>query len=78
VIIGGYLNEMKTLVDFATITSFLTAPVLAWINLKTLQLDHVPPEYRPKRGEVIWSWVGIGYLILFSIVFIYWKLSQPA
>jgi len=76
-IIGRFINSMKTLIDIATTLSFLAAPLLAYINLRTVTDDHVPAEARPSKGLRIFSWMGIIFLTSFSILFIVWRFVLP-
>ena len=68
IIIFFFLNsEMGLLVKIATILSFLTAPFYAIINYKLMSSKHTPKEWRPKLLMHILSWMGILFLIGFSI-----------
>jgi Mn2+/Fe2+ NRAMP family transporter len=71
ILIFAYLLEsMKTMVDFATIVSFLVAPVLGWLNLKVVTSKHVPEDARPNLFLKVLSWLGLLFLIGFGIWFI--------
>lgn len=65
-----FLSEMKTLVDIATILSFITAPFYAIINYSLLCSEHTPEEWRPSLKMRILSWMGILFLIGFSLWYI--------
>ena len=68
IIIFFFLNsEMGLLVKIATILSFLTAPFYAIINYRLMSSKHTPEEWRPKLSMHILSWLGILFLIGFSI-----------
>jgi Mn2+/Fe2+ NRAMP family transporter len=69
-IIIFYTSGLKSLLDFATIVSFLAAPVFAIINYKVVTANFMPEEYRPKLWLRVLSWSGIIFLILFSLLFI--------
>jgi len=64
---------MRFMVDLATTISFVTAPVLAFINFKVITHNHVPENARPKMWLRIYSWLGLVFLTLFSIIFIIWE-----
>ncbi len=64
-------SEMGLLIKVATILSFVTAPFYAIINYKLLCSKHTPKTWRPSLGLHILSWLGIAFLIGFSI----WYLS---
>ncbi len=71
IIIFFFLNsEMGFLVKIATILSFLTAPFYAIINYKLMSSKHTPLEWRPSKTMHILSWLGILFLIGFSIWFL--------
>ena len=62
-----FMAEMSVLIKIATILSFLTAPFYAIINFKLISGKHTPIEHRPSFFLKIWSWLGILFLIGFSI-----------
>ena len=72
-IIGRFAQSMKMLVDVATILSFLSAPIFAYINFHTVTDKHVPKESQPSKALQIFSWIGLVFLIAFSCVFIVWR-----
>lgn len=76
IIIGYLLNEMTLLVDLATTLSFLTAPILAYINYRVVTGSTMPIEYQPKKWLRILSWIGIIFLGGFSLLFLAWRFGQ--
>lgn len=62
-----FASEMGLLVKIATILSFLTAPFYAIINYKLISSKHTPKEWRPTLKMHILSWLGIIFLIGFSV-----------
>ena len=65
----------KTMVFMVTVTitiSFLTAPVVAWLNYKVVTDEHMPIEARPGLFLQILSWIGIVFFVVFSFVYIFW------
>ncbi|TDU42805.1 Mn2+/Fe2+ NRAMP family transporter [Gelidibacter sediminis] len=60
-------SEMGLLVKIATIISFLTAPFYAVINYRLLCSRHTPVAWRPTLQMHILCWMGILFLIGFSI-----------
>ena len=67
-----FLNsEMGFLIKIATILSFITAPFYAIINYKLISSVYTPIAWRPSRYLHLLSWLGIIFLIGFSI----WYLS---
>jgi Mn2+/Fe2+ NRAMP family transporter len=72
-IILAYLKGTFTrLIDFAAALSFLSAPIIGWFNLKLITSPLMPEASRPKQWYVRLSWVFIAFLVLFSMVYLYW------
>lgn len=63
-------SEMGFLIKVATILSFVTAPFYAIINYKLLCSNQTPKDWRPPFGLRILSWIGIVFLIGFSMWYI--------
>lgn len=68
-----FASSMKFMVDLATTMSFITAPVLGWMNFKVVRGSNVPEYARPKKWLVIHSWVGLVVLTAFSVYFLVWR-----
>lgn len=62
-----FASEMGLLIKIATILSFITAPFYAIINYKLISSKHTPKNWRPSLKLHILSWLGIAFLIGFSI-----------
>ncbi len=60
----------KTMVGFAAVTAFLTAPVLAWLNLRAVTVPGFPAAFRPGRWLRILAWSGLAFLVAFGVVFL--------
>ena len=69
-IFAYFMENMKTMVDFATIVSFLVAPVLGYLNLKVVTSKDVPEDAKPKKWLIILSWLGLFFLTAFGVYFI--------
>ncbi len=65
------LSEMGLLVKIATILSFITAPFYAYLNFKLVTSSQMPQEHQPGRGLKIWSVLGLIFLVLFAIGFLF-------
>ncbi|MEZ5319405.1 MAG: hypothetical protein R2752_18535 [Vicinamibacterales bacterium] len=59
VFIIWFAGTLTALVDFATIVSFLTAPVLGYLNLRVVTGAAVPAAHRPGPGLIALSWAGL-------------------
>ncbi|RMH42587.1 MAG: divalent metal cation transporter [Deltaproteobacteria bacterium] len=75
VIIYRFLADLKALVDLATILSFLTAPVLAWLNHRCITGAEVPEEARPSRALAAASWAGIAFLAGAALLYLYVRFA---
>ena len=69
-ILHFFMSNMGILVKIATILSFLTAPFYAVLNYALITGKHTPKEHRPTMGLRILSWLGIVFLIGFSLWFL--------
>lgn len=67
-----FISEMGVLIKTATILSFITAPFYAIINYKLICSRHTPKKWRPDTSLHILSWLGILFLIGFSL----WYLTK--
>jgi Mn2+/Fe2+ NRAMP family transporter len=71
-----FLGDSFTLmVDLATTLSFLTAPMLAYLNYRLVTADHMPDGTQPKPWLKWLSWSGIIFLTAFALVYIYWQIQ---
>tara|TARA_X000001036_G_scaffold294166_1_gene273378 strand:+ start:2505 stop:3719 length:1215 start_codon:yes stop_codon:yes gene_type:complete len=64
------LDEMGTLVQIATILSFITAPFYAYLNLKLVTSDLMPSKYKPSKVLINFSYIGLIFLTLFALAFL--------
>lgn len=72
VILLAFLDRsLPALIDLATTLSFLSAPVLSWLNHRAVLSSEVPVEHRPGAGLVLASWAGIALQALFALYFLY-------
>ena len=70
-IISRFLNDLKSLVDMATIVSFIIAPFAAFLNYKAIFSSEVDEQFRPPHWLKILGILGLIFLILFSLVYFY-------
>lgn len=66
--------NMGDLLGLATFVSFVVAPLLGWMNLKTVMGRDMPLEHKPKRSLRILTYCGMGFLTLFSLYYL-WVLG---
>jgi len=65
---------MGSLVTSAMWISFLTTPVLAWMNLQVMQSSQVRPEDRFGPGLRLTAWTGLGFLTSLVVLFLVTRL----
>jgi Mn2+/Fe2+ NRAMP family transporter len=68
------LSEMALLVQIATILSFITAPFYAYLNFRLVTSDQMPLEHHPGKGLKLLSIIGLIFLTLFAIGFLFLAL----
>jgi Mn2+/Fe2+ NRAMP family transporter len=54
-----FLGNLTTMVDFATIFTFITAPVLGYLNLRAVTSDDVAEADRPGPALIALAYVGL-------------------
>ena len=64
------LDEMGTLVQIATVLSFITAPFYAYLNLKLVTSNLMPSKHKPSKILINFSYVGLVFLTIFALVFL--------
>jgi len=76
IVIALFVGTLATMIDFATIVSFLVAPALGYLNLRVVTSPEVAPEHRPGKALVALSWVGLILLGSFALVYLGSLLSR--
>lgn len=69
IVITAFSANMGDLVALATFVSFVMAPLIGWMNLKTVLGKDLPEEYRPRGGLQILTYIGIVFLSLFAFYY---------
>ena len=69
-VIFQFGNNLKQLVDFATVLSFVIAPIIAIFNYKLVVGKHLDKKFHPSYKLKILSIAGILFLIGFAAIFI--------
>jgi Mn2+/Fe2+ NRAMP family transporter len=69
-LLAWFSPSMTSMVDLATVLSFCSTPVLAFMNYKVMRGTEVPEEYRPKAGQTAWELMSIALLSLLTILFL--------
>ncbi|WP_036382544.1 NRAMP family divalent metal transporter [Muricauda sp. MAR_2010_75] len=68
-VITVFSANMANLVALATFVSFVLAPLLGWMNLKTVMGKDIPLEHKPNFGLRILTWCGMVFLSLFALYY---------
>lgn len=68
-VIKVFSANMASLVSLATFVSFVLAPLLGWMNLKTVMGNDIPDIHKPKIGLQILTWCGMVFLSLFALYY---------
>ena len=65
-----FLGTLTTMVDLATILSFLIAPVLGWLTLAVVTGPTMPEEHRPGLAMRWWCYLGLALLTATALVYL--------
>lgn len=74
IIIWKFTTDLKTLVDLATTISFLISPIIAIVNFRLVSEKYIAKDKTPPFWMKVLSYLGIIFLVGFSIFYIYYKL----
>jgi len=66
-----WLTSLKAMVDLATTLSFVTAPILAWLNHRAVTGPEVPEDKRPSLGMLRLSALSIAVLGAFTLYYLW-------
>lgn len=75
ILLKFFISEMGNMITIATVLSFVTAPIIAFLNYKVVNSNNTPEFARPNQGLKLFSLFGIICLSLFSLWFIAFKLT---
>ncbi len=70
IIVFQFEDNLRSLVDFATVMSFIIAPIFAIFNFKLVQGRFLEKKWHPSLFLKVLSYAGIIFLSGFAIVFI--------
>ena len=76
VVIFQFGSNLKELVDFATVLSFVIAPIIAIFNFRLVTGKYLEKEHQPSILLKILSFSGIVFLSGFAIFFLFIKFLQ--
>ncbi|CAA6690057.1 MULTISPECIES: Nramp family divalent metal transporter [unclassified Lentimonas] len=78
VVVLFFVQNLLQLLSFAAVVSFLTSPVLAYINFKVMSGDNVPVDQRPSIWLRVLSWSGLAFFIIMTGGYLYVKFFHSA
>ena len=70
-VLGLFVENMGDMVKFATTLSFLTAPILALLNLLVVYGRTMPKEAKPGKGMLALSITGLLFLVGFGVYYLW-------
>lgn len=79
---GGYLlfyqftGSMVKILEAATIAVFITAPVIAFLNLRAITSKGIPDTHKPSRGLLFLAYTGLLAMVLFTIYYLTTLFTQ--
>ena len=76
IVIFQFGDNLKELVDFATVLSFVVAPIIAIFNLRLVTGKFLKKAYHPSMILKVLSFAGIIFLSGFAIFFLFTKFSS--
>ena len=74
--IGGFClfyfsaASMVKILEFATIIGFLTAPIIAFLNIRAITSDAIPVAYRPSKAMIGLAYLGLVASLLFAFYYL--------
>ncbi|MAP33419.1 MAG: hypothetical protein CMM88_02695 [Rickettsiales bacterium] len=78
IIIGIFTSSLKVLVDVVTSIAFIAAPIFAWLNYKVITSSLTPKQYQPKKWLLALGKLGLTYLVVFSVLYIWYLFFYSA
>ena len=74
--VGGFIlftlfrGSMVAILEWATAISFLVAPIIAYLNLRSIKSPAVPPSHKPPAWMNLLAYVGLLAMLAFAIYYI--------
>jgi len=70
-----FKGALLPLLEFVMILAFMTTVVFAWLNYRLMTSSQLPEADRYGTKMKYLSWIGLSYLLIFAVLFIYWYLA---
>ncbi|MCH1929335.1 divalent metal cation transporter [Shewanella sp. A25] len=73
-----FKGALLPLLEFVMILAFMSTTIFAWLNYRLMTSQQLPEadRYGPKMKWL--SWVGLAYLTIFAMLFVYWYVAIKA
>jgi Mn2+/Fe2+ NRAMP family transporter len=71
VVVLCFVKNLLQLLSFAAIISFITSPVLAYINYRVMNGANVPAASRPGLALKCLSWAGLVFFVVMTVGYLY-------
>lgn len=70
-VISQFLNNLKSLVDLATVVSFVIAPLAAFLNYKVIFSKDITGDFVPPKWLKLLAIAGLIFLSAFTLIYFY-------
>lgn len=67
--------NMGTLLRFTAILAFFCSPIIAFLNIRAVTHKSMPESHRPKPFLLVWSYIGLAYIVGVAILVIAYRLG---
>jgi Mn2+/Fe2+ NRAMP family transporter len=75
VVIVFLRRSFTGLIDLATTLSFLTAPIIGYLNLRAVTSPLVRRGLQPPLWWRLLAWTGLLFLVGLGVVYLRWRLA---
>ncbi len=65
-----FVSSLTQMIDFITIISFMTGPILGYLNLKAVTSPNVPKEHQPGKALIAFSYFGLVSMTVVAVIFL--------
>ncbi len=70
-----FRSSLLRMVDLATTLSFLTSPILGYLNYRAVTAAHMPDGTTPPMWLRVLTWVGLVFGVAFGLAFLVWRFA---
>jgi Mn2+/Fe2+ NRAMP family transporter len=67
-------GNLAVMIDFATTTAFVLAPIFGYLNLRAVTGPDMPRAHRPGTAMLVYAWVGLLSLTAIALTFLVTRL----